>query len=139
MPLANLHLTLAFVGPADTGTYACLAEQAARIEVEAFSLRLTRIGYFPRSRILWLGADASPAALITLVRRLNSALEHCGLNPDFRPYRPHITLARDAASPSHEANVTPLDWPVDCFCLVASHTRPDGSQYEVLQRFEPRA
>lgn len=135
MPLPNLHITLAFVGSVDISTHVCLTERAARIEAEGFSLRLTRIGYFARSRILWLGADTGPTALTALVRQLNSALEHCGLRPDFRPYRPHITLARDAAPPCHEAEVTPFDWPVDFFCLVESHTSPKGAHYEVLQRF----
>lgn len=136
VPTRNLHITLAFAGVVDARAHACLVTRALQIEAEAFSLRLTRIGYFRRSRILWLGADASPAALITLARQLNLTLEYCGLRPDFKPYRPHITLAREAAPPSHEAEVALVDWRVDVFCLVVSHTRPNGAHYKILQRFK---
>ena len=136
VPLQNLHITLAFAGVVDAHTQACLAARALQNEAEAFSLWLTRIGYFQRSRILWLGPDTSPTALTSLARQLKSTLEFCGLRPDARPYRPHITLARAAAPLPHEAEVAPLDWRVDTYCLVASQTRPNGAQYQILQRFK---
>ncbi len=135
VPLRNLHLTLAFAGAVDTRTCACLVTRAFQFEGESFSLSLTRIGYFRRSRILWLGTETAPAALINLAWQLNLTLEYCGLRSDFRPYRPHVTLARNAVPPLHGAEVAPVNWPASVYCLVASHTHPEGPHYKILQRF----
>lgn len=139
IPEANLHITLAFIGAVDENVHTCLQSRAAAIEGHAFVLSLTQVGYFPRSRILWLGADACPEALSSLVRRLNEALEFCGIRPDLRLYRPHVTLMRDAEPAPAKREVVPIDWRIDQFCLMESHTRPEGARYEILQSFALRA
>jgi RNA 2',3'-cyclic 3'-phosphodiesterase len=139
VPASNLHVTLAFAGAVNATTRECLAARADGIRGVSFLLRLTRVGYFPRSRILWLGADACPAALASLVRELNHVLENCGVKPDSRAYRPHVTLARSAAPAAACAVTKPIDWPVESFALVASRTGPEGAHYEVLRRFGLRS
>jgi 2'-5' RNA ligase len=138
VPSPNLHITLAFVGAVDTTVHERLRAWAAAIEADRFLLRLTQVGYFPRTRILWLGA-ACPAALTFLVRQLNEGLELCGFRPDLRPYRPHVTLLRDAGPAPATYEVAPIHWQVDQFYLMESHTRPEGARYEILQGFELRA
>jgi 2'-5' RNA ligase len=135
IPASNLHITLAFVGAVDAEVHARLSAQAAQIRAEACLLKLNRIGYFARSRILWLGADVCPATLMHLVRQLHAALENCGLRPDVRPYRPHITLLRDVEPAPIKGQIRPIDWQVEKFHLVQSHTRPEGARYEILQGF----
>ncbi len=136
MPASNLHITLAFVGAADAEAYACLSARAVQIEAEACLLKLDRIGYFARSRILWLGADVYPAALIYLVQQLRESLENCGFKPDFKPYRPHVTLLRDAEPAPAKVRIRPIDWQVEKFYLIESHTRPEGARYEILRDFD---
>lgn len=135
VPAPNLHITLAFAGACDSDMHDCLEARAATIEAQSFLLSFTRIGYFPRSRILWFGADACPAPLSSLVRRLNEGLETCGLRPDLRPYRPHVTLLRNAEPAPASVDAKPLEWLVDSFCLMESHTKPEGAYYEPLRRF----
>lgn len=131
----NLHITAAFVGAVDANVHDCLLARAATLDAEEFALVLTRIGYFPRSRILWLGADQCPPALTDLVRQLNSCLTVCGFKPGIKPYRPHMTLVRDASPASTDIQVAPVEWSVDSFCLVASQTLPQGARYEILRRY----
>ncbi len=135
MPLANLHITLAFAGSVDPDTHDSLASCAAGIGTENYLLRLTRVGYFARARILWVGADECPAALTGLVHRLNEGLARCALNPAARPFRPHVTLMRDAAPLLADIEVTPVEWRVGGFCLVESQTDRDGARYTILRRY----
>lgn len=62
---------------------------------------------------------------------------------DERKFAPHITLARLHNSPPHRV----AEWLADCnllssepwqvteFALFESHRAPEGTSYEVLQRF----
>jgi 2'-5' RNA ligase len=131
-------MTLAFAGAVERLVEECLCAGAADIQVECFLLRLTRIGYFARSRILWFGAEVGPHALTQLVDCLRECLANCGLQPDLRIYRPHLTLLRNAEPVPREAEVTPIDWPVRTFYLIESQTKPEGAQYEVLREFALR-
>lgn len=136
MPERNLHITLAFVGAVGARAEQCLIMQAARIGAEAFQLTLTHTGHFPRSRILWLGTDSCPAPLTELAQQLNHALEICGLKPDLKPYRPHVTLLRDATPASARIEVPQINWRVERFHLMESRTRPEGAQYDLVQSFD---
>ena len=48
----NLHITLAFIGQVPADTASCLRQAAAEIRGQRFTLRLDRIGYWPRPRIM---------------------------------------------------------------------------------------
>jgi RNA 2',3'-cyclic 3'-phosphodiesterase len=138
MPAVNLHITLAFAGAVGADVQDCLHAWAVAIEAQNFELSLARIGCFSRSRIIWLGADACPAALAYLARRLNEGLESCGIRPNSRAYRPHITLLRDAEPASRIPEVAAIVWQVENFYLVESHTKSAGAQYHLLQRYDLR-
>jgi 2'-5' RNA ligase len=135
VPASNLHMTAVFVGATDARTCDSLQARAGDIDAREFFLTLTHIGYFSRSRILRLGADECPAALTDLVRQLNTCLTVCALTPELRPFRPHVTLRRDAAPLSTDLRVPPVKWSVHSFCLMASETRPEGARYEILRQF----
>ncbi len=134
----NLHITLAFAGAVEADVHDRLHAWAVAIEAQNFELSLAHIGSFSRSRIIWLGADACPAALAYLARRLNEGLESCGIRPNSRTYRPHITLMRDAEPASRMPEVAPIVWQVKSFYLVESHTKPAGALYDLLQRYDLR-
>ncbi|HHB13073.1 MAG TPA: RNA 2',3'-cyclic phosphodiesterase, partial [Chromatiales bacterium] len=57
VPMENLHLTLAFVGPVDEETARCLETAAATVQPEPFTLVLDEVGQFRGSRVVWLGAS----------------------------------------------------------------------------------
>lgn len=128
----NLHLTLVFLGNIIADTRNCLSAAAAGLHVPRFTLTLDQSGYWPKPRILWLGASHVPDALVALVDGLNAALTKCGLTPESRGYQPHITLLRKAERPQGELLVKPLEWKAESFCLVESSNETDGVVYRIL-------
>ena len=131
-PASNLHITLNFLGMVDTETRACLEQAAGEIVLPPFELTLDRFGYWPRPRVMWLGCSETPEPLARLVAELNRGMERCGLEPERRPYHPHLTLLRKAmqapAGPAPE-----LPWPVTDFVLAESASTPNGVEYRVLR------
>lgn len=148
----NLHLTLAFLGTTDPGRRACVEAGAGECQPPAFTLTIDCLGFWPRSRILWAGCSRTPALLGSWVDHLRGVLTQCGLVADTRPYRTHVTLARQvrryrgigrggqAARVWRERvdDIDPLEWPVRALTLVASETRQHGAQY-TIQREWPLA
>ena len=94
VPLANLHMTLHFIGNVDASLGDCLAEAARRVQSRAFTLTLDRIGHFKKLRIGWLGCRHVPTELVELHQRLADQLRPCDYQPESRRYQPHVTLAR---------------------------------------------
>ncbi len=130
----NWHVTLAFVGSVTAEVRDCLTSAAAALELPGFDLRLNRYGFWARPRVFWLGSDEVPEPLQALVDGLNHAFESCGLEPERRPYRVHMTLCRKVRHGSREPAPDIL-WPVHDFALVESVSTPDGVDYRVLQRW----
>ncbi len=99
----KLHLTLQFLGAVESErvgpVLAALDEAAAR--GAGFTLQLAGAGTFgrpARPSVLWLGATEGQQALGLLARWAVERLAPLGLQPDARPYVPHLTLARAAGS-----------------------------------------
>jgi len=129
----NLHLTLAFLGSVDAATRACLERAAEAIRSVPFTLCFDRAGWFPRPRVFWLGCPETPPTLAALVEALRGAQRGCGLEPEARPWVPHLTVARKVVRRPRTAFFTPLEWPVARFALVESHTDPEGVRYRPLR------
>ena len=90
----NLHLTLAFLG--ETGRVDAVRAAMAEIHSPAFPLTLRGVGKFPRQGgdVWWMGVSENPP-LETLYRQLSEALRRRGFQLESRPFRPHLTLARE--------------------------------------------
>lgn len=93
----NLHLTLAFLGETERGMEARRAMDAAK--GPAFDYNIRGSGRFSRGdgSVLWAGI-AAPEELYRLFRRLSAALANRGFRPEERPFKPHLTLAREAVT-----------------------------------------
>ena len=93
----NLHLTLAFLGETAPNRLGQVKAAMDAARFEPFTLTLTAPGRFKRGGgdILWYGADGGEA-LAALRRALTDELVRHGFSPDDKPFRPHLTLARDA-------------------------------------------
>lgn len=135
---ANLHLTLAFVGNVTADQRACMEAAAATVNGRSFAVTLDQLGFWPRPRVLWAGVEAVPAALEELVADLNSALAICGYQPETRPFRAHVTLARKVSRPPRQIAIAPIRWTVRDFCLAQSVSGERGSEYRVLGRWPLR-
>ena len=136
VPAANLHITLAFAGAVTAPTGDCLEAAAANIRCPAFELCIDYVGHWPRPRIFWIGPTHTPPALWSLAGLLRTALEDCGLQPETRPYQPHITLARKISRTTViQQGVTqfePVHWSIRRFCLLESVTGPRAASYHIL-------
>lgn len=133
-PPANLHITLNFLGAVDAETRDCLELAAANIVTPPFDLTLDRFGYWPRPRVMWLGSSEIPQPLADLVMALNRVVEQCGLQPERRPYHPHLTLLRKARQ-APLGSPPELHWQAHDFVLAESVSTPAGVAYRVLRRW----
>jgi 2'-5' RNA ligase len=93
----QIHLTLAFLGnvgaEAEEKLHACLAG----IRFGAFFLPLREIRTFPgrgRPSVVWIGVGQGHPHLFQLHKRVTDAALAAGIEPDLRPWHPHLTLAR---------------------------------------------
>ncbi len=130
----NLHLTLAFLHYVETTRLDCIGRAARRVQAASagFSITLDRLGYWPRSRILFAAPAEPPAALGALEQCLWRELADCDFIPERRAFQPHVTLARQALAPSTSALPCPVAWSVDRFALVESITGQRVPSYHTL-------
>ena len=130
---ANLHMTLAFLGAVDAATRARLEGLIDTVGGEGFELVFDRLGCFRRRGLLWVGASVPPAPLLALVADLKAAEVACGLTPDARDYRAHVTLARNLRRCPPPMGIEPIVWPVRQFVLVRSDLGGANARYEVAR------
>lgn len=131
----NWHVTLAFLGETARERRRAFEAAAESVAASPFDLTLDRLGYFHRPRVLWLGADTVPEHLAALHADLNALLAEQGFEPDRRPFKAHLTLARKMPPPGDLPAVSPIAWPVVDFCLVRSELDRRGARYAVIRRF----
>lgn len=131
----NLHITLAFLGYVSDAQHTCVEAVAESISMTPFNLHFDHIGWFKRPKVLWLGENETPDALVQLVANLNQGLRGCDIVLDDRPFHAHLTLMRKVKE-LHEMDVEPIDWHVDRFCLVQSFTHPEGVEYRVVKSWQ---
>lgn len=136
IPAEKLHLTLVFLGAVTEEARQCLEAGAGTISGPPFTLVFDRLGFWPRPRVAWSGCERTPEALVSLVESLRACALGCGLKPELRPYRAHLTLVRKASlkagfSAPHEA----VEVAVEAFHLVESRALPQGASYNILRSF----
>lgn len=132
----TLHLTLAFLGEVPLSRIDRLLEAAGKVRAPAFSMKLTRLGWWWHNCIAWAMLEAVPQELVGLVGQLRAHLDSAGIRFDAQPHVPHVTLLRKAHCP--EETFPPLDvsWQAREFVLVRSVLSAAGAAYEVVGRWE---
>lgn len=90
----NLHITLKFLGEQPTSAVAGICEAIVEAGGEPFALEIGGARIFNRSGILSADVLGETDKLGALAQRLETALAERGYPREKRPYRPHITLAR---------------------------------------------
>lgn len=135
----SLHLTLRFIGESDCQAFAGLREALQELRFPAFPLRPQGLGVFPslmRPRIIWLGLQAE-APLFDLQKGIEAALQAAGLEPETKPFVPHLTLGRCKFPAPREVGAflakhrdfSAERFEVGEFHLYSSHQSPKGSVY----------
>ena len=145
-PAENLHITLRFFGEVSEVVAADLDAGLATIAMDGFEVALQGAGAFgdaDRVRAVWAGvAESEP--LRRLAAKCETAAKRCGLKPEARAYRPHVTLAylkrsiepRAAAWVQGHNLLRSPPWRVRVFGLYSSWLSAEGSRYE-LERTYP--
>jgi len=93
----QMHLTLAFFGVVPEDVDLKLREKLSAIVFGAFFLPIVGVGTFPPKgppKIIWIGVGRGHPHLFQLHKRVQEAALGAGLEPDLRPFHPHVTLAR---------------------------------------------
>lgn len=143
----GVHLTLKFLGnvqPDQVPAIRAAMEEATR-GFRPMEVRVADVGAFPnerRPRVVWVGLEEPTGSLAGLQSRLEEALEPLGFEPEGRPFRPHLTLAR-IRSPGRAGGVLRAleahrgveigKITVDRIVLYQSTLKPTGAVYTILE------
>lgn len=140
---AALHLTLQFIGDWPAERAQELATAAAAVTWKPLTLDISGVGAFPdlrHPRLLWAGVEHFQP-LHELVGTLAARLDSLDIQPEARPFRPHISLGRVATSAKlgSGAPVASSPWgrlEVNEFCLYETVAGlPPARRYQVRARF----
>ena len=138
VPVANLHMTLAFAGELSVAAIDGLCEAVesglGSTSLPGTVLALDTTGYWPGPGIYWLGPGSWPDSLEAQARKLRQLVVGAGARRDRRTFQPHITLFRQCS----EAPPLPARMPaavLDYREIALYESRPlrDGVAYHVLQ------
>jgi 2'-5' RNA ligase len=135
VPVENLHITMHFLGAVSEDVHDTLDGLLASVNARSSELIIDRWGYFPRPKVLWLGAKTAPEPLTDLVRQTESCIQQCIEGYEQNRFVPHITIFRKARHPVEVDDFQPIEWNIDRFALVESDTRPEGAVYTVLKEW----
>ena len=136
----QMHLTLGFFGNVPPEPLQELGERLMAIRFRNFFLPVQGMGAFPAKgppKIIWIGIGKGHPHLFQIHKRVQEAAIASGLEPDLRPWHPHITLARcrDVSRQAvrsllgGDAEVEIGMFPVQAFHLYSSQLAPAGSIY----------
>lgn len=143
----DVHATLTFLGnvPAEQVVELRAAMEEAARGVDPLEARVAGVGAFPNERwprVVWVGLEESTGGLSALHKRLEAALAPLGYEPEDRPFRPHLTLARikvparagrvaQALEAHHDKDFGKIT--VDRIVLYQSTLKPTGPAYTPLE------
>jgi RNA 2',3'-cyclic 3'-phosphodiesterase len=139
VPAHNLHLTLLFLGSVDPVRAAhlpALARQAAATlpaAQRALSIELAQLVHWRDAAVLAVLGTASPgvAGLAAALR----AAAGTDFRLDLRPFRAHVTVARQVSRPAARVELVPVHWRLDGFALIESRNARGGSLYSVVESY----
>jgi RNA 2',3'-cyclic 3'-phosphodiesterase len=133
---ANLHVTLAFLGPVPERRLGELAE-IARGAAAGGSLELAfdHLEYWRAARLLCALPAEAPAPIAALAHGLQDLLAASGFTPDLKPFRPHVTVVRKVSRPGRIEQIHAVVWSFTELALVESRTLAAGALYSVVESY----
>lgn len=94
---AQMHLTLGFFDDIPDDVDSALREKLSAIDFGAFFLPVRGVGAFSAKgvpKIVWIGVGKAHPHLFQIHKRVQEAALAAGIEPELRPWHPHITIAR---------------------------------------------
>lgn len=150
-PLANIHLTLKFLGDVPIAHVPKLmaAFDSATQGIPTFLTKIQGVGCFPnarRPRIVWLGLDDVNGHLMRLHQAVERTIAPLGYPTEARPFNPHLTIGR-VKQDGEPARLSQLgtaiqqchiglvaNWATNIVSLMQSELNPAGAQYTALKQ-----
>ncbi len=141
VPRDKLHITLCFLGSVAAQRVAALIDVGSRAAAgcdQALELSLDRVLRWRTPQVLCAlcGRDVAPGQAHALAGRLRRLAQAAGFEPDEKPFRPHVTLARKVTRNVRPRSLPHLTWRFSRFALVESRTLDEGPQYSIVEQFE---
>ncbi len=134
----TLHNTLVFLGGVAPHRLEALQLAAQEVVFQPFELCFDTARYWGHNHIAFAAPSNVPPQLARLEADLEQRLVRHRFRFDRRPYKPHITLLRNARwSDAELPAMRAVRWHVGDFALVQSLGDEQGTKYEVLARFGP--
>ena len=146
LPVEQLHVTMSFIGHVNSTQEEPLREALAGVRVPQFFLPIQGVGTFGGARptVVWAGLGKGHPHLFALHKHVQDAVLHAGLEPDLKPFHPHITLGR--ANGVSGATLSPFLrrnaeaefglWKVTGFAMFSSILSSEGATHAVEMRHE---
>jgi 2'-5' RNA ligase len=132
----TLHATLVFLGNVAEHKLEALRFAVQEVKCRGFELNLTAVHYWGHNHIAYAAPETTPPQLAELVSELEESLRKHRFHFEQRPYKPHVTLLRNAQwSDAHLPPMPAVHWQIGDFVLVQSLSDEQGAHYEVLARF----
>lgn len=141
----KFHFTLQFWGDQTEDWIENIADEIRKLcsSISPFQIKITTLGCFPNRyspKIFWVGsAKEENANLIELSNKITGITKHNGIEPDKKPFHPHITISRGKGKISSELihKVQTLNFPpIEFFCtevkIMRSQLASSGSTYTTL-------
>jgi len=130
------HITLAFLGALDTCTVQQLCTRSQQWQIPVGPFWVDHYGVFEQSRVLWLGSHQQPSLQIMAhgFQILWAELKALGMQPERRPFTPHISLLRraDNLDVTQLPAFRPFAWQSAGCYLMASRPSAAGTDYRPL-------
>jgi RNA 2',3'-cyclic 3'-phosphodiesterase len=141
--LANIHLTLKFLGRIDEDRLETIKEKLAGIEFNKMSLKLGRMGYFGyrgMPSIVWIKIEGKE--IYELQKKIEEVLEGENFKKEGR-FMGHLTIARVKYVKDKSRfienikniNVKSIDFKQNNFCFMKSNLYPTGPIYEEIMNY----
>jgi 2'-5' RNA ligase len=93
----QMHLTLGFFDDVPDDVDSALREKLSAIDFGVFFLPVGGVGMFSAKgapKIIWIGVGKAHPHLFQVHKRVQESALAAGLEPELRPWHPHITIAR---------------------------------------------
>jgi RNA 2',3'-cyclic 3'-phosphodiesterase len=140
VPPANLHVTLVFLGAVPSHRIAQLAAVARGCAARCAStaaptLCFDQVAHWAEPRILAVLARELAPAVPALALALREATCGAGFTPDLKPFRAHVTVARQVAKPPPPFTMRAVRWAFESFALIDSRNSGGAPVYSVVESY----
>lgn len=132
----NFHITLLFLGEFPRNQLDDVLDAIEIPDIKPFKVQLHHFAFYPKAEVGCLEIVANEP-LIELHQHISRNLKQAGIHikQSTKPFRPHITLYRDATVQSDISHSVDYQLTVDHFCLMESQFNQKGVYYEVIEEW----